>query len=144
MAPPCAGLWGELGMETVLWSDAQHTLPPFPMESALSQPGAQHLCGNHRPSHRAGCRGHPWEVQCPERPGLLLTPVMDSPEVSLVSPHSLPGHCPGALNSIYLSGCHKGHITDQVGTTCVAFCLLRKLRETKTGPKIKRFWKSPM
>lgn len=50
------------------------------MESALSQSGAQHLRGNHRPLCEAGRRVHPWEVQCPQGPGLLLTPVMDSPQ----------------------------------------------------------------
>lgn len=78
LALPCAGLWGELGMETISWSNAWHTLPPFPMESALSQSCAQHLCGNHRPPCVAGHRVHPWEVQCPHRLGLLLLPVMDS------------------------------------------------------------------
>lgn len=79
LALPYAGLWDELGVETVLWNGAWHTLPPFPVESALSQSGAQRLCGNHHPPCGAGCRVHPWEVQCPEGPGLLLTPVMASP-----------------------------------------------------------------
>lgn len=79
LAPPCAGQWGELGMETMSWSDAWHTLPAFPVERALSQSGAQHLSGNHRPPGGAGHRVHPWEVQCPQGLGLLLTPVMDSP-----------------------------------------------------------------
>lgn len=119
----CAMSWG--------WRPPSGVMTPFPMESALSQSGAQHLCGNHHPPCAAGCRGHPWEVQCPQGPGLLLTPVMGSPEVSLVPPHSLPGHCPGALNSIYLSGCHKGHITDQAGITCVAFLSSKEIKRDK-------------
>lgn len=144
LALPCAGLWSELG-----WRPS---------------PGAMH--GTH-------CHLFLWKVLCPGlvlsiSVGIIILHVglgtgcthercsackgwgcssLQSwilPEVSLVPPHSLPGHGPGSLNSIYLSGCHGSHITDQASTTCVAFCLLRKGRETKTETNIQIYWRSRM
>lgn len=88
---------------------------------------------------RGGTRGR--SSACKDR-GCSSQQSQTPSKVSLVPPRSLPGHCPGALTSVYLTGCCEGHVADspaspdRAGTSYVAFCLLRKRRETETEAKI--------